>query len=320
MTVIIAARFDEKNAVMIADERSSTQVRQFDIARKLHTVRTEGGVHAVFGGTGVSDRLYECAIRFIDDIADKDGRPDIKFGWQLASALDQQLKLVRHEMIDGELLRKYGLTRDNFLRGLFTDQRGNTGPINESWVVDYKRMVEGEHPIVKELANQFLCLSYDSKGRLCIHSTDMLSGKPYLVARPFETAGSGSDLAQVVLSDFYGTASRDNNYIVDKCEGVLAAVSSANAAAKGNIGVGGTPYIQPLVDGKLEDCLSDAESRLVAEIAKGHDKKLLGTDFAKQAVNDLVYERKTASSVEEEMWRRTTNKEGLSRLLRGYKN
>jgi hypothetical protein len=144
------------------------------------------------------------------------------------------------------------------------------------------------------------------------------------VQEVFTADGSGRDMANVVFTDFTNACSWGERCgAVDPVEGLMGMISALNAAGRHNIGVSGY-YNIILFDGKKKKngdklwMINDHRAKLASEIVSAETHGLVARDRAEGLIQDLAYENKPFSTVEEKFLKAAKNAKTLTRFLRGF--
>jgi len=319
MTVVSGIIFSPEEGALIADEQSSNQGRKYDIAQKLHDYSLEGSpVKAVMGGSGYADFLHAVNLRVEDRIKSK--KPEeIPNGEAMANFIGGRTLAVKLDYLDNYLRTNLGLGWTDFKAGTFKDEDGQVRPIEPSLMENYRSLMAGGRDERLNFIhnNGFLLMTYEpSKVKLFTLSSTLT--KPIQTPRPYESIGSGSDMADQVLYSFFENLPREKRNSVDSIEGLAALLHATERASAMNTGVGGIPYLTIIKDGELIKP-SESNSKLAAEIVKADKKGLLKEGFYRPALGSLLYKGENFEDVEKEMYANAKDQPALNRMLRGYK-
>ena len=321
MTVICGMKFNGHSGAIVADEQSSNfgMLRKYDLAAKVHILKPseESSLVAIMGGSGASSVLqevYAIAAKFAHDAGAK-----VESKEQLAGLVSQAMTIVKRRYINGYLQNTFGISEVEFLQGYRESKEGKS-PIDGRFMEKYMRIASGypEERISPLTSNDFLLLSSDKEG-VDIYQAGMELGNPMLVPRPYHVIGSGSDMADSELSSFFDGIARDNRHEVNETQGLMALLFATDRASARNIGVGGTPFIYVLRDGKVLNSPVEANSRLAGEVVRASKYGYVPRPFAEEAVSALVYKGENFAAVEEALWKNVQDKDKFSLFLRGYK-
>lgn len=321
MTVISAMKFNKKEGAIVADEQSSNTgtLRKQDLATKVHVLESkEQGVLGIMGGSGASDVLYDTYLTVQECLAVNQGK--IKSKNELTTVIGKMMSNVKRKYINGYLQNLFGLSETEFLMGYKINPDETKTPIHESWMQRYSRIISGssEEQLTGFLNNVFLILASDAQG-VELYYASMALANAYPISRPYEAIGSGSDMADSELYSFFESLPREERDHIPPVKGIAALLTATDKASTRNIGVGGTPFIYIVKDGKILPSPHENNTRLAVEIVRGTRKGYLSPDFELSALNTLVYEGGDFKSVEKEMWKESKNPDQLSLLLRSYK-
>jgi len=314
MTVINAMKFNEREGAMISDSQSSTSIRKYDIAIKLDDFETSKA-KAIIGGSGAADILYQIKEETAETLQQYQDR--IRSGKDLAKIVAQVANRVKREYVTGLLESQFGLRERDLIAGFQVTEEGKT-PIDQAIIQKYHQIVSGSDPSTAQLLqNGFLILTSDSSGiKIYMATTTLGNARP--IARPYDSIGSGSDVADNELYDFFNTLTREQRDNVDPVEGIAALINATSRASERNQGVGGTPSLKVFRDNQIITPNYNA-TQLAVEIVKGVNRGFLEKDFQRSALDALIYQGQDFKSVETEMWAKAKNIAEFSRMLRGYK-
>jgi hypothetical protein len=326
MTVISALYFNKKggSGAVVADEQSSTYGRKYDITTKVQTIsipdydQPEGTeipkICAIIGGTGSTDVLNEIAERSAEAIA-ADKR-NIARKEDLVARIGRIMGEVRGEFVNSFLYAQFRLSEVDFQTGHRTLPDGTRVPLTRQLLAEYDSIARNPNgPLSMAINNQFLILGIDHNGAQLYNVHNNLL-KPVRVKAPYDTVGSGSDLADPALYRFYKKIDREGRTDIDPVEGI-SALLNATIEADMNHGVGGTPMITAIDNGKIYTPDSN-RSRLAMELLIGVREGYLAKAFAHDSIGGLVFGDATFDATEDEMFRQATNAKDLSRILRKY--
>src|SRR3989338_9458481 len=140
MTVITAMKFNEKEGAIIADERSSGGIRQYDIATKIH-ILSNGDSKIITGGSGAADILYETIINAEKEI--KDHKDRVSNARVIVDILTYALSKVKRNYLDGYLKSSFGLEEINFQTGIVTMPDGTKSNIDATLMQKYYQIISG---------------------------------------------------------------------------------------------------------------------------------------------------------------------------------
>ncbi|MBU1199688.1 MAG: hypothetical protein KKF46_01875 [Nanoarchaeota archaeon] len=317
MTVISGMRFNPRQGAIVADEQSSNSNRKYDIAQKLHTLSAgEQPIQAVIGGSGAADILHAVELRVDQDLT-KYG-PKLESAEKLAGLVGYSFQNVRNEFMDAYMRTNLGISWDEFKTGFAKSDDGENLQIEKGLMDDYRNLISGRDSRVEFIQrNQFLILCGDAKD-VKLYTTHGCQTKPMPIARPYEVIGSGSDAADHALAGFFENRAREQKKDIDPIEGIIALLQATERASAVNVGVGGTPYIAIISDGKIIQP-SENNSKLASEIVKAEKRDMLKSGFTSEALASLLYRNANFADVDQEMQRQAHDPVALNRILRGYK-
>ncbi len=279
MTVINVMKFNSAEGGMVADTQSSTSLRRYDIAEKVHILENKNGVCLLLAGSGVSDFLYEAATRV----------KALKFGPEFdpkkttganyncnsvregADALTEIIIQMKRKSIDTYLQSTFGVDSTAAITGQ-TIVDGKQVPIGQHLLSSILTAYTAQTQAAQELfSNGFLLAGRDSKST-SLYSVQTQSA-PILIARPYSSIGSGSDESDKVLLKFIKNLPREKRTNIPFVEGMEALIRATNASIDLNNGVGGVPTIAYFNE-KGNTVLGEDSSRLASEIVRVADAKM----------------------------------------------
>ncbi|MFH1174956.1 MAG: hypothetical protein V1725_07530 [archaeon] len=305
MTLISALKFNDNEGAIIADERSSSQIRNFDVAQKLNVMNDKQNAYTLlYGGSGAADVIYGISANHL-----KQSYPSVQDAMR---GLSKSILDEKRRIQDAYLLANFNVTLEDLQRGF--------------------RLVNGERidlqdkeKIFAALNNQlgqmldfgFLALAKDKQGAGIYRLRSGLA-VPETVARPYECTGSGSDMADTVLSEYFEQKPRESWNNVPPIEGVALLLNALGKASQRNVGVGGTPSLYVIRDDKVY-APAEGEMRLASELVRASEKGLLTKEFSREGLDALVFQSAAYGDVNKQMLAQATNPEALQLFLRGYK-
>ena len=316
MTVITAMKFNPKEGAMVADERSSGGMRQYDIATKIHLFSNGGNAKVVAGGSGVSDILYETVNKASEEI--EKNKKEILNAKTIVEVLAYALSKMKRNLIESYLKSTFGLSEVNFQTGVIIMPDGTKSNIDPLLAQKYQQIIFPDERSGSYITNNdFLALASDENGVEIYHAS-MNMGTPITISRPYECIGSGRDMADGELYNFFEKIPRGLRNEIHPISGIAALLSAVEKASVRNVGVGGTPIIYIMKEGQVTNP-SENNSRLAVEMIKGLRENLLPEGFVDKALESLLFHDMDYEEVEEEMWKVVKGKTKLDHLLRGYK-
>jgi hypothetical protein len=318
MTVVSGMIFNPEEGALIADEQSSGQVRKYDIAKKLHNYSAEGGkVKAAMGGSGSSEFLHAVDLQIEEGLKTKRA-DEIPNGEALADFIGQNLLSTKIGYLDNYLRTNLGPGWQDFQAGNFLDANRNMRQIEPSLMENFKSLMGGRDERSAFFSNNGILLMTSEPGKIKLYNLMCNITKPIPISRPYESIGSGSDMADQVIYSFFENQPREKRESINPIEGLVALLHATERASAVNQGVGGVPYITVLKQGEIiQPC--ENNSKLAAEIVKAEKKGMLNKGFSRTALYSLLYKNEDFETVETEMFARAKDKTDLDRMLRGYR-
>ena len=316
MTVVSGMKFNQGEGAIISDEQSSSGFRKENIATKIHSLDLgEGKPFALAGGSGYVMVLQDSIVQARDFLTNN--REKIRIGRDLASGFAHVFLNVKQQYLDGVLFGEFGLKERDFHAGYRTEQDGEKIPLDpsiKSQYIELKRKLNSDGEL---LNNSFLVLTYDERG-VDLYRLLMAIEHPLPIARPSDAIGSGSEQVDDEIAYYLDNIPRDERGNINPIEGISELLYGTERASIRNPGVGGTPLVKIIKEGKVISP-GENETRLAVEIVKGCRRGYLPKEFERESLDALLYRGETFESIEGKMWECTSDREGLSRMLRGYK-
>ncbi len=305
MTVINMISCGEEG-IAVADEQSTTRIRKYNIAPKLHLLNDQ----FVYGGSGRIDFIIDIYHIMQDNVKRaKQDKRDLKLEdvYRLAQ---ETLIHYKNQHKNQVLSINLGISIDDMLTGTL----GRVGKkLDESAINAGKLLLQN----VDEHTGMELLLGglEDDKFKIYALSTSF-GGVP--ISRPYCSIGSGSDESEKVLSRYVANLPRDKRECIDLKEGLVKILEATNASSNLNVGVGGTPSIvyvskDQIIRPNEQQCI------LASELVEGLTSGLLDKEFTYDALSRLVFKDEDFQTVEEEMKEKSSDWRKLDRILRGYK-
>src|SRR3989344_215801 len=306
MTVISCMRFNDKEGAMVADEQSSVMggnFRKYDLATKVYTLVDKENEKLIIGGTGATNFLHEA---YKQALSSRKPEYSAKDTLQLLSSIFIKL---RRDIIDGSLISRFNCKEEDILRGTkyITDDKGEIRreeKLGELVKQKYQEMLE--HLEQGVFNSSFLSLSYDTNSTIEINHVSASSRKPMMISQPYATTGTGADTADGILYNYFSLRDRNARDNIDPLDGLATLLYATALASARNIGVGGTPFISMIIDGKIITP-NENNSRLAVEIVRAAKNGYLNQEFQKEALKNLVYNGTEFKEVEKEMWRASSD-------------
>lgn len=299
----------------MGDEQSSNfgSGRKYDLATKLTVLsRPEEKEALILGGSGAANVLHEVIER---------GKKNATL-----RGISEVMRRVRHDLLDEGLMTQLHCTEEDIQRGYKIVRDATGKPVDR---VDVSPDVKAKYEKIMDsmnggiLNNRFLALEYDPETGVQMYTFDMGSSRPFLSAQPYVSIGSGSDMADESLYDFFSRKPRTKRAAIEPVEGLAALLLATDKASMRNIGVGGIPYVQIVkgAEGEEPTIISPSENNtlLAVEAIRGREAGFLTDDFVQKAMDKLLYKNRNFEDVEKEMWEAATDKTSFSRMLRGYR-
>jgi hypothetical protein len=308
-------KFNEKEGAMVSDEQASTYIRKYDIAEKIHEIKTEEGV-VLLGGSGASDFLLEAynSTKATIDHYVKEKQPVSTD--DVVQALSNAVSKLRRAYTEAFLRGRFGLSEAELQIGCKMLKDGRAELDRE-----FKQQVANamsSDQFTTMISNRFTVLTYSPEGTR-IYGVDTTYARPVPSSSPYGCVGSGVDMADSELSAFLETMPRDKRHEIDPLEGIAVLLYATDRASRTNVGVGGTPLISVIHKGTVLTP-SENSSKLASEIVSAEHLGYLPHEFVKEALEELIYKGTDFREVNKAMGKAAAaNGENLVLRLRGYK-
>ena len=300
MTLVLGMRFSPKSGILIVDEQTSTPMRKTEIADKIYEDGERPLPGFITGGSGSSDVIYRTVLEYSQ-------RPESG-----PRAFNEAARRVKHEVVDDHFRLRYGVGVGAFYTGLLP---GTDQPVSRSLMERMERFFDSNGAEISDfLQNGFVILE-PSDMSLSIAGTGVPSVLP--IPRPYVAIGSGSDSAEISMSQFYDRISRERRFALGFTEGMRGAIKAADEASKRNMGVGGVPSMAIIKDGAFYRP-SQRNSRLAVEIVRSDNEGLISDGFVDEALEEIVEDPGSFAKVNHSFIRAAKDTERLALFLRGY--
>ena len=314
MTLITAMKFNAHEGAIIADEESTDSNRKYLFSMKISQIEANDVV-TLFGGTGMADVLYDSSMEIKKRL--EKHKSKLIDNQAMANYIANVFGDIRRKYTDSYLWNKYGISEAEFHTGQKMLPDGRTAPIDKSIMEQYHQTVQERNDFSEMIHNAFLIMTKDPQSvDLFIASMKLRRATP--VPRPYSAVGSGYDIADAELYNFFEHISREEREKINPLDGLAALLYATERASVRNVGVGGTPHIKVIHDDKILDP-SENNSLLALEITKATSRGFLSKKFQREALDALIYQNADYKSMNAEMHRKAENQEKLNLFLRGYK-
>lgn len=302
MTVINMLSFGD-SGVAVADEQSSTNMRKYNVAQKLHLLDNK----IVYGGSGSSDALATIYEDSNNKLMSVDGQRSID---DAAISVNGSMIKYRNELKNNVLLANMGVTLADLTTGF-------SSKYNRALDADAKASCLRFLQQADNIGNVGVLIGGMKNEKFEIYAIDS-SGTNTKISRPYQSIGSGSDESDKVLSSYVINLSREKRDKIDKKEGLVKVIEATNSSSKTNQGVGGSPSIAYITKDSVI-IPSENQCILASEIVDGLTNNFLDKDFSEDLVYSLVVKNESFEESEEKMKSSSKNWKDFDRFLRGYK-
>lgn len=323
MTVITAMKFNPLHGAMVADEQCSYGYRKVNLSDKIISGTYDSWMTYVAGFSGLSSLIDEVA-RIVPKIMEEQHQQNGGNELSAREAMNlfaQSALQLRRTYIDNHLYTHYGLREDELQRGRKEkdDDSSKSMRLSEYLMGRYLDLIGPEGRLANEYVLCFIgLLKPENEDTISLCEFDSRDGTLGPAAFPYATSGSGSDVADVVLSEFAEGLTRAQRLDMDPVDGLATLFHAVDEAIKRNYGVGGIPSICILKDGELLTP-EDNVALLATHIVRSTTRHYLPKRFQRHALDALFYKGEDWEDVEKAMWKTAKDKEGLRRFLTGYK-
>jgi hypothetical protein len=296
MTLVITMPFNEREGMMIADKRVSYENKlTADIGIKISSHELQGGLLLL------GDSMPPSTIAEIRTFLSKE-------------EIEKSKNLQEMQERVNSAMRKYktSFMREYIGREIFSDS------VPPEIVRDkYKGIIEYNEKIIGE----------SFRGGLVGIATDGNSCKTYhgtLVAPfsqtlgPFETTGSGSYIADPMLSEYFEGIPAEKRGKIPPAEGIYRALEAFWKSQR-MIGVGRVPLIS-VFEGRSLYCLSQNSGLLALYLTAAHLKGFIRKGQIIGCLEELVYSRKPWRDVKAEIFSKIKRKDEMMEYFLEFVN
>jgi len=305
MTVINMLSLGEEG-IAVADEQSSTPLRKYNVAEKLHILNGS----AIYGGSGISDMIKEVYEISNDELGKiKEEKKEVSLN-DIYHLTNNVLINYKNHLKNNVLRANISYDLDDFLTGHLS--RANK-PLDES----SKNYAAGLLKDIDEKTSMVALIGGKESGKFNIYEITS-NGFSFKSSRPYASIGSGEDESGKVLSSYVSHLPRNKRENIDKTEGLSKIIEATNASSRLNVGVGGAPSI--MYFGKEIIIPNENQCILATEIVEGLTNNFLEKDIAHEYLSRLIFDNENFQKIEEEIKTKLGKDwEKLNKVLRGYK-
>ncbi|MCE1247596.1 MAG: hypothetical protein LWY06_13210 [Firmicutes bacterium] len=341
MTVVNAMKFDFYRGALVCDEQTTFGDNRYAyLSDKIKPlippeVMHETGMTAAYGGSGTQSVAAEVVKKthqeFMDVYADMKYSAQKRFPFrtieEVAHFAMKKLLEVKHQHLNDKLYSSFHFNLDDFNQGYY-EIDGERIEIKQQNIVDkatdYITWKDYNPEVDAIFKNSAIVAGFDPTSGFEIYTLSLMDNECFFCGGPYESIGSGSDIATISLNDFINTkvlSARRTK--IDPLEGVIELIRSTNACARRNYGVGGYFNIV-IIDGtkKGQDTykeIMDHSARLASEIVFACDFHMINMDDGFKLIDDLIFQDKSFEEVEDEFCAKSVDLKKMNLLLRGYK-
>lgn len=341
MTVISAMRFDSYQGAMVCDEQTTFNDNRYAfLSDKIKSLIPEDvsqsfNLYAAYGGSGTQSVAAEVVKKTHREISrcyvDANFTPQKKFPFKtvedIARFSMKKLLEVKHTHLNDKLYANFHFTLDDFNQGFYEadDERYE---IKQDSIIskasEYITWKDYNEDVDSIFKNRAIIAGFDEENGFEIYSLSLMENECFFCGGLYESIGSGSDIASLILNEFINTkvlSARRKQ--IDPVEGMIELIRATNASARSNYGVGGY-FNLLLINGREEPEkryreIMDHNARLASEIVFAREYDLISQKCAMELIHMLLFEDKSFKTVEEEFCRKAKDLKKLTLLLRGYK-
>jgi hypothetical protein len=341
MTVVNAMKFDFYRGALVCDEQTTFGDNRYAyLSDKIKPlipleIMTETGMTAAYGGSGTQSVAAEVVKKthqeFMDVYADMKFSAQKRFPFrtieEIAHFAMKKLLEVKHHHLNDKLYANFHFDLNDFNQG-FYEVEGDRIEIKQQNIVDkateYITWKDYNPDVDAIFKNRAIVAGFDPVSGFEIYTLSLMDNECFFCGGPYESIGSGSDIATISLNDFINTKVLSTRRAkIDPLEGVIELIRATNACARRNYGVGGYFNIV-MIDGSKtgQDTykeIMDHSARLASEIVFAHDYELISHDDCLKLIDDLIIKDRSFEEVEEEFSAGAVDLKKTNLLLRGYK-
>jgi len=320
MSVTSGFIFSKDEGAIIADAMFSYGDRHYINLTKLQAYQLPKK-NFIFTLSGVGDGQFLIdIINFTSRFVKSNQDAEFESADELLLAMREPITQIKEDRLNTLLLNHTGISLDEFRLGRGITKNQEPFDIPPEAKDFYEHIITGDHPAVEGLiGSEIMSLAYTPQDGVSLHILKNFSDGTFRrTIVPYKSVGSGSDMADAVLSDFYEKHEKDQLQNINKYDGLVSLFQATDKAAHRNAGVGGIYGVVIISGGQL---ITPHENniKLSTEIVKGYKKKYLPKDFTHDALESLLYQDAPYLSWERKMWQVAgPQKNEFSRLLRGY--
>ena len=345
MTVVNAIKFSSHSGAMCCDEQTTIgSVRIMMSSDKIQKIvpteiRENVKLEAVYGGTGttaIGDEIRKSIKqKLLAEYEKLSGKADgmsknFKTIDEICQMGFESMMSVKHKHINDIVKGYFNFETSDYTQGFYKTAN------DEKIEITQKELKEKVNDLMnwrnaEEVDSIFLnaaiICGFDANEEFKICKLSLKTEMNMEMAGSiFETVGSGSDSAQIIFSDYVSSKTLDERrHSIDRVEGMIQLLRATIAAAKYNMGVGGYFNII-LFDAKEEELerrfveIFDNRAKLASEIVHSYFSEYIDYKAAYDMINELIFIRKkTFEEVNEEFMNASSDREKMTKFLRGYK-
>ena len=343
MTSINAMRFDFYSGAMVCDEQRHWNPERFKVyaADKIRAVvpvelRSRYSLAAAYGNTGTSTIGDELRLTIYREVEDRYLNQCNQLGHapetflsvgDVAGAAWDTICRLKHAHVDDALKTRYGFTSADLIAGQYDHEGRNYKIQNDQIIRDALDAIApdpGKQIPDAVFGNAGIIAGCDAEKGFQIFNISMSLGFIEPVESGYIALGSGGDSTNFIIPRFLnraGVAGRLEG--IDRTEGIYALLDAVNMASEHNLGVGG--YFNIILfdlrasqSDRVYREINDHRSKLASESVKACRAGLLDYEKCCRMLDGLIFSETSADEAEEFLWRETSDKKTLHRLLRGY--
>ncbi len=333
MTSINAIRFNEYSGAMICDEQRHWNEDRLKIfaAEKIKIVvpdviRKKFKISAAYGNTGTSTigdeirlnikrKIYQLYLKMSDHNNQFDKFLSLN---DIAKLTFEIILNIKNKHINNELKHLFNITLEDFISNKF-DLNSNPLAQDIDKIINPHQFSNNIGPIYGNAGILAGC-SLDEGFQIFKYSLRELKWE--IVYDDFLSLGSGSDLTNIIYSNFYKfiTPGKIAN-LYEPTDILINALLAVYKASQFNRGVGG--YFNIIIfqrkDNKiLVQDFNDHRSYFAVEIVKCLDSNLINYKLAKFIIENLFFIGTDFQQLYEHFWSSVDNPHHIHKFLRGY--
>lgn len=340
MATVNALRLSQNSGGIISDEETWLfGRRRLFISDSISSLLTPEqsallSMEVVFAGVGSISLTHEVFrnVRHHINAAFEADLQASAFPWPsvdaLATLCHREFQAAIRRRINAILRMRYGFDLASFQRGYFEKNSQKIEIRQKRVIEDCLALIEPSGEVSAFLKpvfdNEALVAGYDKVNGFQIYELDARSQEKFLAPSAYCNLGRGADVGSIALADMINRRTlQERRQGIEKIEGIIELIHSANMTSQFNNQVGGY-FTIIILDGDQADRnlrfqeIMDHEARLASEIVTVLKAGLLSPSAARVLIEKIL-QRQTLAEIEQEFFASVANRRHLDLVLRGYK-